>query len=56
MEFFGVKVVSVKVGSRILKDVVNEVFRFWVVNVEDMYYIMGFVFGLYLFLEIVCDY
>lgn len=50
MELFGVKVESVVVGSGILKDVVNEVFCYWVLYVYDMYYIMGFVFGLYLFL------
>lgn len=54
MKFFGVKVVVVEVGSCIFCDVVNEVFCFWVVNFEDIYYIIGFVIGFYFFFIIVC--
>ncbi|MBC8931839.1 tryptophan synthase subunit beta, partial [Escherichia coli] len=50
------KVVSVKAGSRTLKDAVNEALRFWVANVEDTHYIMGSVLGPHPFPEIVRDY
>lgn len=56
MELLGAKVVSVKVGSRTLKDAVNEALRFWVANVEDTNYIMGSVLGPHPFPEIVRDY
>ncbi|EPR4687382.1 TPA: tryptophan synthase subunit beta [Listeria innocua] len=56
MELLGAKVVSVKVGSRTLKDAVNEALRFWVANVEDTHYIMGSVLGPHPFPEIVRDY
>ncbi|MBF2350026.1 tryptophan synthase subunit beta [Listeria marthii] len=56
MELLGAKVVSVKEGSRTLKDAVNEALRFWVANVEDTHYIMGSVLGPHPFPEIVRDY
>ncbi|MBC2106741.1 tryptophan synthase subunit beta [Listeria innocua] len=56
MELLGAKVVSVKAGSRTLKDAVNEALRFWVENVEDTHYIMGSVLGPHPFPEIVRDY
>ncbi|MBC1938005.1 tryptophan synthase subunit beta [Listeria welshimeri] len=56
MELLGAKVVSVKAGSRTLKDAVNEALRFWVANVEDTHYIMGSVLGPHPFPEIVRDY
>ncbi|MBF2441212.1 tryptophan synthase subunit beta [Listeria innocua] len=56
MELLGAKVVSVKAGSRTLKDAVNEALRFWVANVEDTHYIMGSVLGPHPFPEIVRNY
>ncbi|EKY4025554.1 tryptophan synthase subunit beta [Listeria innocua] len=56
MELLGAKVISVKAGSRTLKDAVNEALRFWVANVEDTHYIMGSVLGPHPFPEIVRDY
>ncbi|MBC2041363.1 tryptophan synthase subunit beta [Listeria welshimeri] len=56
MELLGAKVVSVRAGSRTLKDAVNEALRFWVANVEDTHYIMGSVLGPHPFPEIVRDY
>ncbi|WP_239254866.1 tryptophan synthase subunit beta [Listeria ilorinensis] len=56
MELLGAKVVSVKSGSRTLKDAVNEALRYWVANVEDTHYIMGSVLGPHPFPEIVRDY
>lgn len=56
MELLGTKVVSVKSGSRTLKDAVNEALRYWVANVEDTHYIMGSVLGPHPFPEIVRDY
>ncbi|HBM3451153.1 TPA: tryptophan synthase subunit beta [Listeria innocua] len=56
MELLGAKVVSVKAGSRTLKDAVNEALRFWVANVEDTHYIMGSVLGPHPFPKIVRDY
>ncbi|MBC1962825.1 tryptophan synthase subunit beta [Listeria welshimeri] len=56
MELLGAKVVSVKAGSKTLKDAVNEALRFWVANVEDTHYIMGSVLGPHPFPEIVRDY
>lgn len=56
MELLGAKVVSVKAGSKTLKDAINEALRFWVANVEDTHYIMGSVLGPHPFPEIVRDY
>ncbi|WP_099221342.1 tryptophan synthase subunit beta [Listeria costaricensis] len=56
MELLGAKVVSVKSGSRTLKDAVNEALRYWVANVQDTHYIMGSVLGPHPFPEIVRDY
>lgn len=53
MEFFGIEVVFVLNGVRILNDVVIEVIRYWVVNVEDIFYVLGIVVGFYLYLIMV---
>lgn len=45
MEFLGAKVISVKSGSRTLKDACNEAIRDWVTNVEDTHYIIGSAVG-----------
>ena len=45
MKLLGAKVVSVKSGSRTLKDATNEAIRFWVENVDTHYYVIGSVVG-----------
>lgn len=56
MKLLGAEVVTVKSGSRTLKDAVNEALRFWVANVYDTHYIMGSVLGPHPFPEIVRDF
>jgi len=45
MRLLGAGVVSVKSGSRTLKDALNEAMRDWVTNVDDTFYIIGTVAG-----------
>ncbi len=45
MEKLGAKVVSVKDGSRTLKDAINESFRDWVTRMDDTHYVLGTVCG-----------
>ena len=45
MRLLGARVVSVKSGSRTLKDAMNEAMRDWVTNVDDTFYIIGTVAG-----------
>jgi tryptophan synthase beta chain len=45
MKLMGAKVVSVKSGSKTLKDAMNDAIRYWVTNCEDTYYIIGTVAG-----------
>jgi tryptophan synthase beta chain len=45
MKLLGAEVVPVRVGSRTLKDAINEAIRDWVTNVEDTHYIIGSVVG-----------
>ncbi|MBL4739355.1 MAG: tryptophan synthase subunit beta [Sneathiella sp.] len=45
MKLLGAEVISVKSGSRTLKDAMNEALRDWVTNVEDTFYIIGTVAG-----------
>ena len=45
MEKMGAKVVSVKDGSRTLKDAINEAFRDWVTNVDSTHYVFGTACG-----------
>lgn len=47
MELLNAKVISVKSGSRTLKDAINEAFRDWVTNVKKTYYLIGSVVGPY---------
>ena len=56
MQLLGTKVVSVKSGSKVLKDAVNEALRVWVAQVEDTHYVMGSVLGPHPFPQIVRDY
>jgi tryptophan synthase beta chain len=45
MRLLGADVVSVKSGSRTLKDALNEAMRDWVTNVDNTFYIIGTVAG-----------
>jgi tryptophan synthase beta chain len=45
MEKMGATVVSVKDGSRTLKDAINEAFRDWVTNVDSTHYVFGTACG-----------
>jgi tryptophan synthase beta chain len=45
MKMLGAEVVSVKSGSRTLKDALNEAMRDWVTNIDNTFYIIGTVAG-----------
>jgi len=45
MRLLGAKVTEVSLGSRTLKDAINEALRDWTTNVRDTHYILGTVFG-----------
>lgn len=45
MQRLGAEVVSVKSGSRTLKDAINEAFRDWVANMESTHYVFGTACG-----------
>jgi len=45
IKILGAEVISVKSGSKTLKDAMNEAMRDWVTNVDDTYYIIGSVAG-----------
>lgn len=55
MRLLGAEVVPVSVGSRTLKDAINEAFRDWVANVEDTHYLFGTVAGPHPFPALVRD-
>ena len=56
MRLIGAEVVEVKLGSRILKDAINEALRDWVTNVETTHYLLGTVAGPHPFPTIVRDF
>lgn len=56
MRLLGAEVVSVKAGSRTLKDAINEAMRDWVTNVGSTNYIFGTVAGPHPFPEMVRDF
>lgn len=56
MRLLGAEVVSVKAGSRTLKDAINEAMRDWVTNVATTNYIFGTVAGPHPFPEMVRDF
>ncbi len=56
MKLLGAKVVSVKSGSRTLKDAINEALRDWVTNVRNTHYIIGSVVGPHPYPMIVRDF
>ena len=43
MQLLGAEVIPVKSGSRTLKDAINEAIRDWVTNIDDTFYMIGFV-------------
>ncbi len=45
MKLLGAEVISVKAGSRTLKDALNEAMRDWVSNVDDTFYVLGTAAG-----------
>lgn len=45
MKLLGARVIPVDVGSRTLKDAINEALRDWTTNVQDTHYVLGTVFG-----------
>jgi len=45
MGLLGARVISVRSGSRTLKDAMNEAIRDWVTNVRDTHYVIGSVAG-----------
>ena len=53
MEQLGAEVVSVRDGSRTLKDAMNAAFRDWVQNMEDTHYVLGTASGPHPFPEMV---
>ncbi|WP_017622157.1 tryptophan synthase subunit beta [Nocardiopsis chromatogenes] len=55
MRMLGAEVVPVSIGSRTLKDAVNEAFRDWVANVDHTHYLLGTVAGPHPFPTMVRD-
>jgi tryptophan synthase beta chain len=56
MKLLGAEVVSVKTGSRTLKDAINEALRDWVANVDTTHYLLGTVAGPHPFPTMVRDF
>ncbi len=56
MRLLGAEVVEVTLGSRILKDAINEALRDWVTNVENTHYLLGTVAGPHPFPTMVRDF
>ncbi|HHL31610.1 MAG TPA: pyridoxal-phosphate dependent enzyme, partial [Oceanospirillales bacterium] len=56
MKLLGAQVISVKSGSKTLKDALNEAMRDWVSNVDDTFYIIGTVAGPAPYPEMVRDF
>lgn len=56
IKILGAEVVSVRSGSKTLKDAMNEAMRDWVTNVDNTYYIIGSVAGPHPYPKIVRDF
>ena len=56
MRMLGAEVVPVTIGSRTLKDAINETFRDWVASVEHTHYCIGSVMGPHPFPTMVRDF
>ena len=55
MQLLGAQVVPVDIGSRTLKDAINEAMRDWVTNVDSTHYLLGTVAGPHPFPTLVRD-
>lgn len=56
MKLLGAEVAEVSIGSKTLKDAINEAMRDWTTNVATTHYVLGTVFGPHPFPEIVRDF
>lgn len=56
MRLLGATVIPVTIGSRTLKDAINEALRDWVANVEHTHYLLGTVTGPHPFPQMVRDF
>ena len=56
MRLLGATVVPVTIGSRTLKDAINEALRDWVANVDNTHYLLGTVTGPHPFPEMVREF
>jgi len=56
MRLLGARVIEVAVGSRTLKDAINEALRDWTTNVMTTHYVLGTVFGPHPFPSMVRDF
>ncbi len=56
MRLLGARVIEVPVGSRTLKDAINESLRDWTTNVRTTHYVLGTVFGPHPFPSMVRDF
>ncbi|MEN3972543.1 tryptophan synthase subunit beta [Sphingomicrobium sp. XHP0235] len=56
MELMGAKVIPVEIGSRTLKDAVNEALRDWTASFADTHYLLGTVAGPHPFPQMVRDF
>jgi tryptophan synthase beta chain len=56
MKLLGAKVNEVNIGSRTLKDAINEALRDWTTNVRTTHYVLGTVFGPHPFPLLVRDF
>ncbi|MBI4824248.1 MAG: tryptophan synthase subunit beta [Nitrospirae bacterium] len=56
MRLLGANVVEVPIGSKTLKDAINEALRDWTTNVRTTHYVMGTVFGPHPFPAMVRDF
>ncbi len=56
MKLLGARVVEVNIGSRTLKDAINEAMRDWTANVRNTHYVLGTAFGPHPFPAMVRDF
>jgi tryptophan synthase beta chain len=56
MRLLGAKVTDVTIGSKTLKDAINEALRDWTTNVSNTHYVMGTVFGPHPYPQMVRDF
>ncbi len=56
MELLGAKVIPVTIGTKTLKDAINEALRDWVANVDNTHYLLGTVTGPHPFPEMVREF